>query len=225
MNDELVTILERFLCGRIPPSQFERLIFERSDDFEYFFRNDCEPCSSVHGYSSMFIDLLDTNYRDHHSVVEARGAIKKYLDRNGIRYECDEFLLMAIYERMSDALERGLHDNGASLPSSHVPYFRAFLFIVDLEMGGLSTYLANNLHDLHAVELALESLKTIGYIELAQTLAKALALFDGYTEFDEDTTWGDVLQRYDPTDELAKLNRRAYALLGRPPDPASEALW
>ncbi|MCE5239144.1 DMP19 family protein [bacterium] len=119
---------------------------------------------------------------------------------------------MGLAERLQDAFDRGVNDDGASLPPEVVPFYLAWKFILDWEMGMLAGYFYNTLPDLAAVQAQGEALETVGLTDMAKILRKGLDLFRDYKDPEQPSTWGDVLAQYDPEGILAALDDEIMAL-------------
>jgi hypothetical protein len=119
---------------------------------------------------------------------------------------------MGLQKRLEDAFDRGVADDGASLSAEDAPYYLAWEFILDWEMGMLSGYLYNTLPDLDAIRAQVEALERAGLTELAAILRKALALFEDYTDPAEQTTWEAVLNKHDAEGILDRLDGEIEAL-------------
>lgn len=89
---------------------------------------------------------------------------------------------MHLAERLQDAFDRGVNDDGASLPPEDVPFCLAWKFILDWEMGMLAGYFYNTLPDLAAIEEQGEALETVGLTDVARILRKGLGLFRDYKD-------------------------------------------
>lgn len=119
---------------------------------------------------------------------------------------------MSLQQRLQDEFDRGVADDGASLSPEETPYYLAWKFILDWEMGMLTGYFSNALPDLAGIRRQVEALEHVGLTELAAILKNGLALFEGYTAPDEQTTWEAVLSKYDPEHVLARLDDEIQAL-------------
>jgi hypothetical protein len=119
---------------------------------------------------------------------------------------------MGMQQRLEDVFDRGVDDDGASLPPEDAPYYLAWKFILDWEMGMLSGYLYNTLPDLDAGRAQVKALERVGLTELAGILREALALFEDYTDQTGQTTWETTLGKYDPEGILETLDAAIEAL-------------
>lgn len=115
-------------------------------------------------------------------------------------------------DRLNNAFVRGCDDGTDSLSAADLARYRAWRFIMDWEMGGLTGYLYNTLPDLAAARSTVKALKTVGLTDLADILAQGVALFKGYKDPDRPSTWGEILEQYDPTGQLDILDERIQEL-------------
>lgn len=109
--------------------------------------------------------------------------------------------------RLADVFDQGLSDGIDALTPADRELFRIKDFTVDFEMGGLSSYLYNRLPDLDDIRETVVAMRRHGLVELANLLSEAVGLFANYVDADPPTTWGLVLQRYDPTGRLDELHK------------------
>ena len=119
---------------------------------------------------------------------------------------------MNLQERLQGAFDRGADDDGASLPADDVPFYLAWKFILDWEMGMLTGYFYNTLPDLGAIRTQIGALESVGLTELAAILRKGLGLFTDYEEPEEPSNWEAALARYDPGNVLEALDDEIGAL-------------
>ena len=119
---------------------------------------------------------------------------------------------MSLQQRLQDAFDRGVDDDGASLSPEDAPYYLAWKFILDWETGMLTGYLYNTLPDLVAIRAQTKALERVGLTELAKILKKALGLFEDYTGPAEQTTWEAVLSKYASEGVLERLDDEIEAL-------------
>ena len=119
---------------------------------------------------------------------------------------------MRLAERLQDAFDRGVNDDGASLPPEDVPFHPAWKFILDPEMGLLAGHLRSTLPDLAAAQAPGKAPETVGPTARAKTLRKGLDLFHDYKGPEQPSTWGDVLAQCDPESIPAALEDEIMAL-------------
>lgn len=119
---------------------------------------------------------------------------------------------MTADERLADVFDRGLRDGVESLSREDRELFLIQDFIIDYEMGDLSSYFYNRLPNLDRILDAVTAMRRHGLAELADLLGDAADLFAGYADPNPPSTWGEVLRRYDPAGRLDELGRRIRAL-------------
>jgi hypothetical protein len=119
---------------------------------------------------------------------------------------------MTADDRLTEVFERGLREGVNSLSPVDRELFRIQDFIIEYEINGLSGYFYNRLPDLLEIGMAVEAMRNHGLPELSALASEALALFAEYTEPDPPTTWGEILSRYDPSDQLETLGKRIAAI-------------
>jgi hypothetical protein len=85
-------------------------------------------------------------------------------------------------------------------------------FILEWENGTLTGYLYNRIPDFDLVRATIDSMQRHGLAELAAILGEAVKLFEGYQDPNPPTTWSAVLERYDPTGTLARLDDQIHRL-------------
>src|SRR5688572_17243085 len=105
---------------------------------------------------------------------------------------------MTFEDQLADAFDRGLRDGPDSLWSVDRELFRIQDFIVEFEIGGLSSYLYNCLPDLDGIERTVAAMRRFDLQRLAELLEQAAALFQGYRDPETPTTWAEVQRTYDP---------------------------
>lgn len=114
--------------------------------------------------------------------------------------------------RLCEIFDRGLRSGVKSLSPTDRALFRIQDFIVEYEMNGLGGYFYNRLPELKGIRATVTAMRGFKLTKLADLLSEAAELFAGYTDPDPPCTWGEVLQRYDPSDKLENINRRILAL-------------
>ena len=119
---------------------------------------------------------------------------------------------MTFSERLAEVFDRGLSKGEEALSPSDRELFRIQDFIIEYEMGGLTTYFYNRLPDLDRIHAAVNAMRMHGLSELSVLFREAANLFHGYTDPDPPTTWGEVCQLYDPSGRLEELDVRIGAL-------------
>lgn len=115
---------------------------------------------------------------------------------------------MTIVERLADVFDRGLSDGVESLSASDRELFLIQNFIIDYEMGGLSSYVYNRLPKTETITAAIHAMSSRGLIDLSRLLNEAVSIFDGYVDPDPPTTWQEVCRQYDPMGKLDDIDRR-----------------
>jgi len=121
---------------------------------------------------------------------------------------------MDLDERLTEVFDRGLRKGVDTLSPVDRELYLIQDFIIEYEMGGLSTYFYNRLPDLDLIQSAIAAMRRHGVIELANLLADATDLFRKYAELDVAATWGDVLRQCDPNGRLDAISDRIMALKG-----------
>ena len=119
---------------------------------------------------------------------------------------------MTADDQLAEVFERGLRDGVSSLGPFDHGLFQIQDFIFEYELNGLSGYFYNRLPDLAAIRKAVEAMRDHGLPQLSALVGEALALFAMYTDPDAATVWKEVLNRYDPGDQLEVLDHRIAAL-------------
>ncbi len=119
---------------------------------------------------------------------------------------------MTADNRLTEVFDRGFRDGMQSLSPADQELFRIQDFIIEYEMGGLSSYFYNRLPDLDRILAAVAAMRRHDLPELAALLAEAAELFAGYVEPAPPTTWSEVLRRYDPAGRLNELHGPINAL-------------
>jgi hypothetical protein len=114
--------------------------------------------------------------------------------------------------RLTDVFDRGLRDGLESLSPTERELFSIQDFIIEYEMGGLSSYFYNRLPDLKRILAAVAAMRRHSLSELATLLGEAAELFAGYVESAPSKTWNEILREYDPADRLNELHGRIDAL-------------
>lgn len=115
-------------------------------------------------------------------------------------------------DRLTDVFDRGLRDGVEFLSPTDREFFRIQDFIIEYEMGGMSSYFYNRLPDRDRILAAVAAMRRHGLPELAALLAEAAELFAGYVEPVSSTTWSEILQEYDPRGRLNELHGPIDAL-------------
>ena len=111
-------------------------------------------------------------------------------------------------DQLTAAFDRGIREGPDKLVGPDRDYYLIQDFILEWENGSLSGYLYNRIPDFALIRAAIDSMRRHGLAELGSILSEALKLLEGYREPDPPTTWGAVLQRYDPAGRLAELDRQ-----------------
>jgi hypothetical protein len=119
---------------------------------------------------------------------------------------------MDLEDRLADVFDRGLRDGVDSLSATDRELYLIQDFLVEYEMGGLTTYFYNRLPDTDVIFATVRVMSARRLTALAEILSEAAELFRGYVDPDPPTTWNEVLRRYDPTDRLEELHDRIAAL-------------
>ncbi len=119
---------------------------------------------------------------------------------------------MTADDRLTEVFDRGLRDGPESLSPTARELFSIQDFIIEYEMGGLSSYFYNRLPDLDRILAAVAAMRRHGMPELAALLGEAAELFAGYVEPVPPTTWNEILRRYDPAGRLSELHGPINAL-------------
>jgi len=117
-------------------------------------------------------------------------------------------------DRLTDAFDRGLREGLDSLSAVDRELFHVQDFIIEFEMGGLSGYLYNRLPDLDRIGHAVTAMKRLGFGRLADLLAQAAGLFNGYRDPAPRTTWDEVRKTYDPAGRIDAIDSAVDALGG-----------
>ena len=117
-----------------------------------------------------------------------------------------------MHDQLAEAFDRGLRDGVDALSPGERELFRIQDFVIEYEMGGLSSYFYNRLPDLDGIRAAVAAMRRHRLVELAALLEEATELFAGYTDPEPPTTWEAVCRKYDPSERLGELDRRIGAL-------------
>lgn len=119
---------------------------------------------------------------------------------------------MATHDQLAEIFDRGLRDGVNALTPADRGLFRIQDFVIEYEIGGLSSYFYNRLPDLDGIHAAVEAMSRHGLVELAALLEEAAGLFAGYADPEPPTTWEAVCRQYDPSERLGELDRCIGAL-------------
>ena len=119
---------------------------------------------------------------------------------------------MSLQEKIEEIFDRGISDDGSSLPPNELPYYQAWRFILEWEMNLLNGYFYNNLPNVDYIKAQAEALQVVGLKDLSLILRKALVLFDGYEDPTETTTWEVALQKFDPDNQLKEFDDQIGSL-------------
>ncbi len=119
---------------------------------------------------------------------------------------------MELSERLAEVFDWGQRDGPDALSPDDRELFRIQDFVIEYEMGGLSSYFYNRLSDLDGIRATLAAMRRHDLTELADILGEATTLFAEYTDPDSPTTWDEVCRRYDPTGRLHEFDKRIAAL-------------
>lgn len=119
---------------------------------------------------------------------------------------------MTFNEQLSDVFDKGIHYGTDSLTPHERELFLIQDFIIEYEMGGLSSFLYNRLPDVDGIHTTIKAMQQNRLTALADLMAKVIAIFDGYAEPDESVTWQQVLRQYDPGNQLNELDQRIQEL-------------
>ncbi len=117
-------------------------------------------------------------------------------------------------EILADVFDRGLKDGVNSLSPREQELFYIQDFIIDVEMGGLSSYFYNRLPDVDRIRVAVRALRKHNLLALAGILELAAELFNSYVDPDPPATWEETLRQYDPSDRLSECEKRMRELRG-----------
>lgn len=118
---------------------------------------------------------------------------------------------MTTDDKLAEVFDRGLADGVDTLSPADRELFRIQDFIIEYEMNGLSGYFYNRLPNVGEIAAAVEAMRK-HTPALAALLNDAAQLFIEYTDPDPQTTWSNVLKRYDPTDRFSDVHDRIAAL-------------
>ena len=121
---------------------------------------------------------------------------------------------MALDDELAEVFDRGLRDGIASLNPTDKQLFLIQYFICELEMNGLTGYFYNQLPALAHTHETIAAMRVHGINQLADLLAEAASLFNGYCDPSPPTTWSAVLSKYDPSDSLSSITSRMHELPG-----------
>ncbi len=119
---------------------------------------------------------------------------------------------MTPFERLSGAFDRGLSDGLESLSEEDLKLYLIQDFIIEQEMNGFSGYFYNRLPNLKQISSTMDAMKEYGLLELAGILNEAFQLFREYVDPKSETTWEEVLRRYDPKSQLEVLENKINSL-------------
>ncbi len=119
---------------------------------------------------------------------------------------------MRAYERLSAVFDQGLSKGIDSLSPNDREWYRIQEFIIEYEMGGLTSYFYNRLPDLDSIGETVAAMRKHGVAQLALLLGEAAELFRAYVEPNSATSWNDLLRQYDPTNRLDQLHEAIGAL-------------
>ena len=119
---------------------------------------------------------------------------------------------MAPDDRLTEVFERGMNAGVDRLSPADQELYLIQEFLLDYEMGGLSSYFYNHLPNLARVQATKIAMQNHGLRQLAKLLNDALKLFLGYVDPDPPSTWDKVLGRYDPSNRLTAIEKEINAL-------------
>jgi len=120
---------------------------------------------------------------------------------------------MLPHERLSKVYDHALTVGVESLTDDERELYLIQDFIIELEMGGLSGYFYNRLPLKNQIQAAVSAIRKYGLGELAELLSEAHQLFGAYSsESNVANTWSEVLQRYDPGNRLAVIEKKIDAI-------------
>ena len=119
---------------------------------------------------------------------------------------------MLPHERLSKVYDHALAVGVESLTNDERDLYLIQDFIIELEMGGLSGYFYNRLPLKNRIQAAVSAMRKYGLDELAELLSEAYQLFGAYSETDVANTWSEILQRHDPSNRLAVIEKKIDAI-------------
>lgn len=119
---------------------------------------------------------------------------------------------MKPFERLAEVFDRGCPDNGKSLSPADRELFVIQDFIIEYEMGGLTTYFFNRVLEYDTILATVAAMRKYNLSELAALLAEAAELFRGYKDDSSLPSWKDILRHYDPGDRISDIDNRIAAL-------------
>lgn len=115
-------------------------------------------------------------------------------------------------DQLATAFDKAMKEGPENLVGTDRDYYLIQNFVLEWENGALTGYLYNRIPDFDLVRATMDSMQRHGLTELATILGEAVKLFEGYQDSNPPTTWRAVLERYDPTGTLARLDERIHRL-------------
>jgi hypothetical protein len=119
---------------------------------------------------------------------------------------------MSFSDHLTEVFDRAMKDGEHTLSSADHDLFLIQDFILDFEMGSLSSYFYNRLPDTARIEAAVDAMRRNNVAQLGDLLDEALDLFRGYKDADSPTTWAELLHRCDPDGTLQDVESRILSL-------------
>ncbi|MGN6366810.1 MAG: DMP19 family protein [Phycisphaerae bacterium] len=113
---------------------------------------------------------------------------------------------MTLDDQLTEAFDRGLRCGTDALSERERDLYFVQHFIIEFEMGGLTTYLYNQLHDIEKVDRTIAAMQRIGATALADLLANAAELFRTYEPTVTSRTWREILKQHDPEEALETIH-------------------
>lgn len=115
-------------------------------------------------------------------------------------------------ERLTEVFDRGFHNGQESLSAAEADLYRIQHFILEYDMGGIGGYLYNNLLDRTEMQLTIDAMKSNGLHILATLVRQSVDLFSACEDLEEATTWGEICQKYDPSNLMNEIDRQIAQL-------------
>jgi hypothetical protein len=115
-------------------------------------------------------------------------------------------------DELTEAFDRGFREGLDSLNLRERDLYLIQEFIIAYEMGGLSGFLYNRLPDVTGIGEIVASMRARSLNKLADLLEQAKCIFRDGAWPEGLTTWGSVLQHYDPSRRLDTIESEIESL-------------
>jgi hypothetical protein len=111
--------------------------------------------------------------------------------------------------KLAEVFERGLQVGLDSLDRQERELFLIQDFIIEYEMGGLSTYLYNRMPQPEIIDEAIAAMQNYRLSELGPLIREAKEMFTGWSPTEgQAETWEALLRRVDPADRLGEIDKK-----------------